>query len=442
MQAVSSLFYLDSIAIVMTCLISLVTLSIGAFSFRYLRGDRKKRAFYLNLGALIVSVLMMVTSDHLLLLPTFFMISNFFLARLMLHKAEWKAAKGSFLLASKNFALNGLFLISFALILYFATGETSIQLILKQQLSRPLVFSATLCLLLAAMTQSALFPFHRWLLSSLNSPTPVSALMHAGLVNGGGFLLLRFHALFSSEPMLLNLIFIFGIVSALLGICWKLIQSDVKRMLACSTMGQMGFMIAECGLGLFPAALIHLCCHGFFKAFLFLASGSAAKEKRLDLGYPPTLRQFFWALLCALVGASAFGMSQNQLPFQSNTLLFFSLTVAILGAQFALTLVRSQIVLKFPLSLLLTPILGYGYGVALRSIEAFLSPVGAHEYPLGIAHILALILLFVGWLAVLFRGFTKSQKAVPFIQRLYVLVLNQSQPHPSTITSSRNDYRY
>ena len=107
--------------------------------------------------------------------------------------------------------------------------------------------------------------------------------MHAGLINGGGFLLARFAPMLAIQPPILNLIFIAGITTALLGTLWKLMQSDVKRMLACSTMGQMGFMIAQCGLGLFPAAVAHLSWHGLFKAYLFLSTGSAAKEKRLDL---------------------------------------------------------------------------------------------------------------------------------------------------------------
>jgi len=129
------------------------------------------------------------------------------------------------------------------------------------------------------MTQSAIWPFHTWLISSLNSPTPVSAIMHAGLINGGGFLLTRFAGLFVQSTGMLQVIFFLGLLTALIGTLWKLMQHDIKRMLACSTMGQMGFMIAQCGLGLFPAAIAHLCWHGLFKAYLFLSSGSAAHEK-------------------------------------------------------------------------------------------------------------------------------------------------------------------
>ena len=86
--------------------------------------------------------------------------------------------------------------------------------------------------------------------------------MHAGLVNGGGFLIVRFAPLYLNYPGILNIIFIIGLSTAIMGTLWKLMQSDIKRMLACSTMAQMGFMIAQCGLGLFSAAIAHIILHG------------------------------------------------------------------------------------------------------------------------------------------------------------------------------------
>jgi len=145
---------------------------------------------------------------------------------------------------------------------------------------------SALLIITAAIIQSAIYPFHRWLLSSMTAPTPASALMHAGFVNGSGILL----ALFSSVVITsgtLTLIFIVGGLTAVIAQFTKLLQVNVKQKLACSTIAQMGFMIMQCGLGFFNAAVVHLILHGFYKAYLFLSSGEEisnnAPRKPLDL---------------------------------------------------------------------------------------------------------------------------------------------------------------
>ena len=307
-----SLIFLDRLALVMMALVSFVGLSVASFSSRYLRGDRRQGRFYLHLAALLLSLGLLVSADHLLLFFVTWAVSNLLLVRLMLHKPEWRAARESSWLALKNFSLGFLFLAGAFLILYEISGETSIQAILRGDVGAKRFLFAAGLIFLSAMTQSALWPFHRWLTSSLNSPTPVSAIMHAGLVNGGGFLLARFAPLFLRQPAVLNAMFLMGVATALLGTLWKLMQSDIKRMLACSTMGQMGFMMAQCGLGLFPAAIAHLCWHGLFKAYLFLSSGSAAQEKRLDLEGPPRTGHFFLALACGAAAAALFSLVSGK----------------------------------------------------------------------------------------------------------------------------------
>ena len=129
------------------------------------------------------------------------------------------------------------------------------------------------------MTKSAQFPFHLWLIGTIEAPTPVSALMHAGIVNAGGFLVNRLAPLFGLAPTTLHLMFVIGCVTALIGATAMLTQTSVKRRLVYSTMGQMGYMVMECGLGAFALAVFHLCAHGLFKATLFLNSGSSSSSK-------------------------------------------------------------------------------------------------------------------------------------------------------------------
>jgi NAD(P)H-quinone oxidoreductase subunit 5 len=126
----------------------------------------------------------------------------------------------------------------------------------------------------AAMLKSAQFPFHSWLPDTMETPTPVSALMHAGIINGGGFLILRLNPLVTLSPGALSLLALAGAFTALFASLVMLTHASVKRSLAFSTVAQMGFMMLECGLGAFGLALLHLVAHSLYKAHAFLASGS------------------------------------------------------------------------------------------------------------------------------------------------------------------------
>jgi NAD(P)H-quinone oxidoreductase subunit 5 len=439
----TKLFYLDALSIVIMGLVAFIAICIGSYSLRYLEGDKKKRTFFLNLSMLVCTVFILLCADHLLLFLASWGVSNYLLAKLMLHKRGWEAARQSSILAGKNFGLGLLFLSAAALILYNATGLATIQGILSTPLEPWAAIASGILLLLAAMTQSALWPFHRWLTSSLNSPTPVSALMHAGLVNGGGLLLARFSPILAQQPVLMNMIFATGITTALLGTLWKLMQSDIKRMLASSTMGQMGFMIAQCGLGLFPAAVAHLCWHGLFKAYLFLTSASAAREQRLDLDYPPSTKHFLLSLICGAFGAYTFSLGSAKAIATADTTLFLTLLAMIAGAQFALPIISSRQQARLPLALLATAIMGICYGFSVYLIEHLLAPINMLvPQPLNALHFIAAALLIITWLAMLFVRPIKSGSIPDWLLKKYVQMLNASQPHPETINAHRNKYQY
>jgi NAD(P)H-quinone oxidoreductase subunit 5 len=128
-------------------------------------------------------------------------------------------------------------------------------------------------LALAAILKSAQFPTHGWLTEVMETPTPVSALLHAGVINAGGFLLIRFADVMLLSPGVLAVLVMLGGFTALFGGLVMLTQSAVKTSLAWSTVAQMGFMILQCGLALFPLALLHIVAHSLYKAHAFLASG-------------------------------------------------------------------------------------------------------------------------------------------------------------------------
>jgi len=437
-----SLFYIDGLAKVVIFLIIFIGLVVALFAKQYLKGDSRYRLFFLTLPLIIISVIITASANNIFLFLTSWFLSNAILVVMMIHKPNWKSALASGKLAAKNFLI-GFFCLSLGLLfLSHQTGQTSIQLILDFEYeNQAQLIIALLLILVAAMTQSAIYPFNSWLTSSLNSPTPVSALMHAGLVNGGGILLARFAPLYFNSPKILTLIFIIGIATALVGTFWKLIQSNVKSMLACSTMGQMGFMLAQCGLGLFPAAIAHLFWHGCFKSYLFLTSGAAAQEKKFDLKYPPSFSSFLAALICGIFGILSFSFiaNKNPLSFDSNAVLFAAAFIA--ATHLALNSLREKPLINLPIAIFITSIAGVLYGTSIHIIESQLS-LSHLYYPqeLNFFHILAISIFISLWLGRLFLH-DKSKEMSYLMSRFYVKALNASQPASSTVTANRNQYK-
>lgn len=442
----SSLFHLDALAGLMMALVAFIGLCVGCFAYRYLKGDRHYQRFFVQFGLLLLCLMLMVSADHLVLLLGAWCLSNLLLVRLMIHKQGWRAANAAGMLAARHLVFGALSIAAAFGMLYGATGETGIEAsivaIQQQPVSSPLVFSALILLLLGAMIQSAIWPFHQWLISSLNSPTPVSAIMHAGLVNGGGFLLARFAPLYLDHSMLLTGVFVVGLATALLGTLWKLLQSDVKRMLACSTMGQMGFMLAQCGLGLFAAAVAHLIWHGMFKAYLFLGSGGAAQEKRFELGYPPKPLAFSGALLCGAGGSMGFAMTSETSWLAGDSTLVLLLVAFLAASQFALPMLREKTLKHLPLALMATGALGLAYGASVHWVAGLLGPMQwMQPQALNSLHMVGMLALTLAWLCPLFVRHDKKTGELPgWMLKQYVNALNASQPHPATITTHRNHY--
>lgn len=440
-----SLFHIDSLAMIMIAMVGFIGLIVGIFSTRYMQGDRRYYQFLGLLILLISSVMLMVASDHLVLLLTTWGISNVLLIKLMIHKKGWQAATASGWLTVKTLGIGFICLALAFILLYQCTGQTSVQRILHHlEMSNHLAIIALMLIVVTAISQSAIWPFHRWLISSLNSPTPVSAIMHAGLVNGGGFLLVRFAPLFDSQPTILTIIFLLGLGTATVGTLWKLMQNDIKRMLACSTMAQMGFMLAQCGLGLFPAAVAHLCWHGLFKANLFLSSNNVASEKRFTKNYSPIIVSFMLSLLCGIISSYVFALSSHKAWLANDTTLVLQGVAFIAASQIAIVILENSPWKKLPTAVFVTSFMSGLYGLSVFLIEFSLSSIHMmRPQPLNAFHVIGLLLLTLVWLFMSFKDrFIHQHKWHKLWLMLYVKALNASQPHPSTITSHRNQYTF
>lgn len=267
----------NGLAIVLVLLTSFVAAIVMSFSTRYLRADPRRRAYAVQVVLLAASVCAFVASRNVLLFAAAWLASGQLLAKLIGHVSDWQAAAYAERRASRSFTVGdtALLVALVMLALHAHTLDLAVMIAASASLGQPYVTLAALLILMAAMARSALPPFSGWLLGSMTAPTPVSALMHAGLVNAGGFVLIRFAPTIEAAPLVQVGAVAAGLIAALWGTGILLVRPDIKTGLAGSTIAQMGFMVLTCGLGGYAAALWHLVAHGLFKAWLFLGSGSA-----------------------------------------------------------------------------------------------------------------------------------------------------------------------
>lgn len=266
----------DLVSSVMVGLVSFLGAVILRFSRRYLAGDPGQARFFSWMSLTLGSVLGLVLAGQLLLLLAAWVAASLCLHRLLLHYPERSGAVFS---ARKKFVLSragDLCFLAAALVLYAHHRTFDIEALFTAVAAGRVegLGLATLLLAGCAVLKSAQFPFHSWLPDTMEAPTPVSAFMHAGIVNAGGFLVVRLAPLFAAAPAALHVLAGIGAVTAAFGAIVMLAQPSVKRALAYSTIAQMGFMLLQCGLGAFGLALLHIVAHSLYKAHSFLTAGS------------------------------------------------------------------------------------------------------------------------------------------------------------------------
>ena len=274
--------HVDAVAVIMMSLISFIGLIIARFSSTYLLGDRQQERFFRWMSVTIGASLLLVMSCNLVMFAAAWMFTSYGLHQLLTLYPErtWAiwAARKKFLISR----LGDVMLITALILTFRCFGSTeyteifaAAEAIHNGEAAGSLATSLIgLLFVLGAMTKSAQFPFHSWLPDTMETPTPVSALMHAGVINAGGFLVIRLSPLVSLSPIALDLLALIGAITALLGSVVMLTQTSIKRSLAYSTIAQMGFMMLQCGLGAFSAALLHIVAHSAYKAYAFLSCGS------------------------------------------------------------------------------------------------------------------------------------------------------------------------
>lgn len=279
---------LDAVSLPFLILVSFVGLIVTRFSRNYLDGDARQPLFFARLmGALAATVVLALAGD-LIVFAMGWIAMSLALHGLLVFYPERPLAQ---LAARKKFIaarLGDLCIVTGFLLLWQAAGTTSIVAIAEKAAGGALGgygLAAALLIGAAALMKSAQFPFHGWITEVMETPTPVSALLHAGIVNAGGFAVLRFSGLFVAEQPALWMLAMVGGGTALFASVVMLTQPRIKTQLAWSTIAQMGFMMLQCGLGSFASAMLHIVAHSLYKAHAFLWAGSAAETvKRFGPG--------------------------------------------------------------------------------------------------------------------------------------------------------------
>ncbi len=269
---------IDVVSVTMLILVAFVGWVVVRYSASYLDGEARQGAFLGWMAATLAAVLLLVQAGNLVHLVVAWIATSLFLHKLLLFYTDRiqaiRAARKKFVVARMGDAA----LIGAAVLLFVGYGTTDIAAMLsaaREGAAPAGVGGAAGLIALAALLKSAQFPTHGWLTEVMETPTPVSALLHAGVINAGGFILIRFADVMLLSPGVLAVLVMIGGFTAVLGGLAMLTQPAVKTSLAWSTIAQMGFMTMQCGLALFPLALLHIVAHSLYKAHAFLASGTA-----------------------------------------------------------------------------------------------------------------------------------------------------------------------
>jgi len=281
----------DGVSVLVVGFVGLVGAVLWRFSGSYLRGDAGLARYRRSLLLTLACVTGLVLSNHLLVIGACWTGTSLALHQLLTYFRDRREAQ---LAAHKKFLasrLADLCLLGVAAALYAELGTLSldrIDAVLADVGATPVLQVAGVLLVATAALKSAQLPFHGWLTQVMEAPTPVSALLHAGVVNMGAVVLLRLSGLLAMLPVAQTLLVVIGTTTAVVAsLVWST-RVSVKVSLAWSTTAQMGFMLLQCGLGAWPLALLHLVAHSLYKAHAFLATGSTVDRARIaQLAEPP-----------------------------------------------------------------------------------------------------------------------------------------------------------
>ncbi|OIQ82775.1 NADH-quinone oxidoreductase subunit L [mine drainage metagenome] len=278
-------FLIDSLSALMMVVVTFVSLCVHVYTIGYMAEDPGYQRFFAYISLFTFSMLMLVMSNNLLQL--FFGWEAVGLVSYLLIGFWYERPSAAFA-NMKAFIVNRVgdfgFILGIGLVLAYTGSLHYADIFAQAPALAKLAFPGTgwalitvicICLFIGAMGKSAQFPLHVWLPDSMEGPTPISALIHAAtMVTAGIFMVSRMSPLFELSDTALSFILVIGSITALFMGFLGVVQNDIKRVIAYSTLSQLGYMTAALGASAYPVAMFHLMTHAFFKALLFLAAGS------------------------------------------------------------------------------------------------------------------------------------------------------------------------
>ena len=430
--------YFDNLSAIMLVLVTFLLLVVLRYSRNSLAGDRGQGRFTKWLCLTGGSVLSIVVSGNLIQFALAWSATSFCLHQLLVFYPD---RPGALLAARKKFVisrLGDLCLLGVIVLSYRQFHTWDFQQIFAlaggmpggaSPLSGPEVSGICFLLVAGAMMKSAQFPFHSWLPDTMETPTPVSALMHAGIINAGGFLIIRMSPLVVLSPFALFTLALFGAFTALFASLVMLTHASVKRSLAFSTVAQMGFMMLECGLGAFSLAILHMVAHSLYKAHAFLSSGSVHRMEKgawVPSGMPVSMFRLASAVLTSigltLLSAQAFRIDLLGEP--GGLVLGCTFMMAI--SYMLWNLWGELMTIKRTVTgILLGGLLGAGYFSLHHIFSNLLGPFAIVTPPAsGLGLAIAAMPLALFTIALLIQTELPLRAAVPMFQALYVHARN------------------
>jgi NAD(P)H-quinone oxidoreductase subunit 5 len=307
LDAIRGLVQLDLVSCAMLLLVCTLSVVVVRYSERYLSGEGGLPRYVRSLLLTLAAVTILVISNHLGLTIVCWGVTQLTLHQLL---TFYQKRRQAVIVAHKKFLIGMIANILFFAALWVIQGEIGslhIDIINAYALAHPgLTPSLHLAMMLFAvgvLLKTAQLPFHGWILQVMEAPTPVSSLLHAGVVNIGGFVCIRLAPLWAGATLAQWILLGVGLFTSILGSLVMATRPTIKVLLAWSTIAQMGFMLVQCGLGVWHLALMHLLAHSFYKAHAFLSSGTVVETWRgssLVHPKPPSLTSV--AIAAAIAG--------------------------------------------------------------------------------------------------------------------------------------------
>jgi NADH-quinone oxidoreductase subunit L len=311
-------FALDQLTMVMLLVITGVGFLIHIYSAGYMAHEGGYWRFFAYLNLFMFFMLTLVLAENFLLLfvgwegvgLASYLLIGFYFDR----DSAANAGKKAFVV--NRIGDFGFLLAIFLVIVHF--GTLSFHTVMASVLSHPewqggWLTAIALCLMIGAAGKSAQIPLYVWLPDAMEGPTPVSALIHAAtMVTAGVYMVIRTHAIFDRSPLALEVVAVIGAATALFAATIGLVQTDIKRVLAYSTVSQLGYMFLACGVAAYSSGLFHVVTHAFFKALLFLAAGSVIhalngeQDMRVMGGLRAKTPITFWTMTAGVFAISGF----------------------------------------------------------------------------------------------------------------------------------------